>query len=93
MSRFMSDEAIAKQYANFKVTHFSLEGLTYSDGWRGTLEIDFPSADHEDFDESVVDNFFVYDHKGEKIAFDHWYPAEVEKELLQLIRNEIWKRL
>ena len=93
MSRFMSDAEIAEQYKGFNVTFFSIEPLRHSEGWSGTIEIEFPNADDVDFDISKVENFFVYDRKGERIAFDNWYPREVEYQLLELIRSEIKKRI
>lgn len=93
MSRFMSDAEIAEQYKGFNVTFFSIEPLRHSEGWSGTIEIEFPCADEVDFDSTKVDNFFVYDKEGQKIAFDYWYPSEVTRKLTELIRSEIKKRM
>lgn len=90
--KYMSDEDIASQYENFKVTEIKVEPLRHSDGWSGGIEIEFPNADDIDFDSVVYDNFIAYDAKGEKIAFDRWYPDEVYYQLTNIIRNEINKQ-
>ena len=92
-NRFMSDAGIAAQYDDFVVNHFSIEPLRFSEGWSGCLELEFPCADEVDFDSTKVDNFFVYDKEGQKIAFDYWYPCEVTRKLTELIRSEIKKRM
>lgn len=93
MSRFMSDADIAAQYEDFNVTYYEIEPLRFSNGWSGTIEIEFPNADEIDFDSSKVDNFIVYDIKGERIAFEHWYPQNVCEQLLALIRGKIAEKL
>lgn len=89
--RFLSDEQIAAQYAGFKVTESSCEKLRYSDGFTGYLCIDFPNADHPDFNGYVCDNWISYDSDGKQIAFDNWYPDDVNKLFCEKIREEIKK--
>ena len=92
MARFLSDEKIASQYEDFNITHFELESKTDWNGkmfWVGVLEIDFPNADHPDFDSSTVDDFIVYDQFGDSIAFDHWYPEKIVDQFIEIIKRKI----
>lgn len=91
--RYMSDEDIANQYQDFKVTHFEINPSRYGNGWTGTIEIEFPNADEVDFDSSVVDNFIVYDHEGTRVGFDNWYPDEVANQLKEMIRKAINQKI
>ena len=93
VEKFMSDEAIKEQYAGMKVKHFDLEHLATSEGWKGTFELEFPNADGIDYDTSMVNGFFVYDYKGEQIAWDKWMPDEQTHQLEGIIRKEIQERL
>ena len=86
--RYLSDSQIAAQYEGFKVTESSCEKLRFSDGFSGYLCIDFPNANHPDFNESVCDNWIQYGFNG-KIAFDNWYPEEVYNKLCVIVSNLI----
>lgn len=86
---YLSDEQIAAQYADFKVVGFKYDHCIYSEGFSGTIEIEFPKADHEDFDNYKCDNFIVYDNECKRIAFDYWYPEEVYYNLCAYIRKQI----
>ena len=90
--RYMSDDDIAAQYDDFKVTALSVEPNRYGEGWYGVIELEFPNADDIDFNSSLVENYFAYDKAGNKIAFDHWYPDAVCEILKDMIRQEIAKR-
>lgn len=46
-----------------------------------------------DYSETMVNDFFVYDKAGEKIAWDYWLPEYETKRLNAIIRQEISKRL
>ncbi len=85
---YLSDERIAEQYQDFKITSFSYEQSELG-GYTGVIELEFPNVDHEDFDSTKIDNFIVYDDDCERIAFDNWYPNDVYKELCEYIRKKI----
>lgn len=91
-SQFMSDEDIASQYKDMRITYFNIEPLRHSDGWEGTFELEFPNADDVDFDGTMVNNFIVYDMAGNRIAWDNWMPDDQTKRLENIIRQEIVKR-
>lgn len=92
---YLSDDDIHKQYEGFKISEFSIKPRrrNFSDEytWDISFMIIFPNAEHPDFDESLWENVFVYDEKGEEIAFDHWYPDDIAKQLIGFIRREIKK--
>lgn len=92
---YLSDEDIHKQYEDFKISEFSIKPrrLYHEDGytWDISFGITFPNADHEDFDETSWENVFVYDEKGKRMAFDHWYPEDIAIQLVQMVRDEIQK--
>lgn len=90
--RFMSDKDIANQYGDMKITYFEMEPLKRSDGWSGTFELEFPNADGVDYDETMVNNFIVYDIHGDRIAWDNWMPDKQTEQLEKIIRREIRKR-
>ena len=90
--KYLSDEQIAAQYADFKVVGFKYDHNTYSEGFGGVIEIEFPKAGHEDFDNYKCDNFIVYDDECKRIAFDNWYPEEVCYNLYMYIRKQIMNK-
>lgn len=89
---YMSDEDIANQYSDMKITYFEINPLRNSEGWEGTFELEFPNADDIDYDSTMVNDFFVYDNEGNRIAWDYWMPDEQTKYLNDIIRKEIAKR-
>ena len=89
---YMSDEDIANQYSDMKITYFEIKPLRNSEGWEGTFELEFPNADDIDYDSTMVNDFFVYDSEGSRIAWDYWMPDEQTKYLNDIIRKEIAKR-
>ena len=89
---YMSDEDIANQYSDMKVTYFEINPLRNSEGWKGTFELEFPNADNIDYDSTMVNDFIAYDSEGNRIAWDNWMPDEQTKYLNDIIRNEIAKR-
>lgn len=91
--RWMSDEDIAQQYSDMKITYFEMKPLEHSKGWEGVFELEFPNADGEDYSESMVNDFIVYDKEGKRIAWDHWMPNNETRQLQAIIRQEIRKRL
>ncbi len=90
-NRYMSDEDIEAQYKSFKikvteVRKGSQGGCLYT----GTIEMEFPEADHPDFDEYIIDNFVIYDEERiDNPAFDRWYPEKVYRQMAQAIKEEI----
>ena len=88
----MSDEDIANQYSDMKITYFEINPLRNSEGWEGTFELEFPNADDIDYDSTMVNDFFVYDSEGNRIAWDNWMPDEQTNYLNDIIRKEIAKR-
>ena len=96
MARFLSDEKIASKYEDFNIIHFELESKKDWNGkmfWVGVLELEFPHADHPDFDTSKVDNFIVYDKWGDSIVFDYWYPEKIVDQFIDLIKSKIQELL
>ena len=89
---YMSDEDIANQYSDMKITYFEINPLRNSEGWEGTFELEFPNADDIDYDSTMVNDFFVYDSEGNRIAWDYWMPDEQTRYLNDIIRKEIAKR-
>ena len=89
---YMSDEDIANQYRDMKITYFEINPLRNSEGWEGTFELEFPNADDIDYDSTMVNDFFVYDSEGNRIAWDNWMPDEQTNYLNDIIRKEIAKR-
>lgn len=91
-SQFMSDEDIANQYSDMKITYFEMNPLKYHNGWKGAFELEFPNADGIDYDETMVNDFMAYDRMGNQIAWEKWMPDEQRKRLEEIIRQEIAKR-
>lgn len=88
---YLSDAQIAAQYDDFKVVGFKYDHNRYGEGFSGVIEIEFPKATHEDFDDYKCDNFIAYDDECKRIAFDNWYPEEVYYNLCMYIRKQIIK--
>ena len=91
---YLSDDDIHKQYEGFKITEFRIKPrYIFSDEYRWDISfgITFPNAEHSDFDESLWENVCVYDEKGEKMAFENWYPDDITKQLIDFVRSEIQK--
>ena len=86
--RLLSDDRIAQQYSDFRISGIKFYEQTQPDCWSGVVDLEFPNADHPDFDSSMCNPFISYDAKGEKIAFDNWLPEEVYKSLCDTIRSE-----
>lgn len=93
MEKLLSDAQIKAQYKDFSVNHISAERLKHSDGWSGTIELEFPNANHPDFDSSVIDVFIAYDEELRKIAFDRWYPEEIYDSICEQIRDYVNREL
>jgi hypothetical protein len=85
----LTDALIEAQYEGFKVVGFKYDHNRYSEGFSGVIEIEFPNATHEDFDNYKCDNFIAYDDDCKRIAFDNWYPEEVYYNLCMYIRKHI----
>ena len=90
--RYMSDEDIASQYDGMKITYFEMKPCRYSEGWKGTFELEFPNADEIDYDSTMVNDFITYDKEGSRIGWDNWMPDAQIEQLENIIRKEIAKR-
>lgn len=87
--KLLSDEDIAGQYNNFNVKSCEIEPSEVHDDWfNATLEIEFPNADHPDFNSSVIENVY-YDKASDRWGFDNWYPEETLEKLKQIILDKI----
>lgn len=91
MSNYLSDEQINAQYKGFKIVGFTYNHNPQFHYYSGVIEIKFPNAEHEDFDDYKCDNFIVYDDDCTRIAFDYWYPDEVRESLANYVREQILK--
>lgn len=89
---YMSDEDIASQYNDMKITYFEMKPCRYSEGWTGTFELEFPNADEIDYDSTMINNFITYDKEGSSIGWDNWMPDTQTEQLENIIRKEIAKR-
>ena len=88
-TKLLSDEQIAGQYKNFKCTHAEVQESKVNEDWFNvTLELEFPNAEHDDFDDYVIENLY-YNRKDDKWGFDHWYPEEVVEEIKTLALAKI----
>lgn len=92
---YLSDDDIHKQYEGFEISEFTIKPrkVAYGEGytWDISFEISFPNVDHPDFDDSKWENVFVYDEKGERMAFEGWYPDDIAQQLVEMVRAEIRK--
>jgi len=87
--QYMSDADIEQKYKDFDVTHINVQRANNGEGYNGTIEITFPNADDEQFDSTMVDNFFIYDNEMTRFGFDNWYPQEITEELKEFIKEYI----
>ncbi len=86
--RLLSDEDIKKQYSDFKVTGIKFYKQTQPDAWSGVVDLEFPNANHPDFDESMTNPFISYDKEGKNIAFEKWMSEETYNGVCAYIRQE-----
>ena len=87
--KLLSDEDIEAQYNDFNVEYCEIEPSEVHDDWfNATLEIEFPNADHPDFNSSVIENAY-YDRASDNWGFDNWYPEETLEKLKQIILDKI----
>ena len=93
--RLLSDEDTEKQYSYFKVNgiKFYSPNQYQNDTWSGVVDLEFPNADHSDFDETMSIPFISYDKDGKHIAFDHRMPEETYKAVCDYILAERPKHL
>lgn len=84
--RILSDEKIHSQYDGFRIVGISIEER--DNYFVGTIDVSFPNATHEDFDDEKIDNFISYDSEGREIAFDYWYPEDVYLAFCDAIRKK-----
>jgi len=91
--RYLSDEEIEAGYNNYKITEFSISDRSNrsNDGTQsGWITIEFP-PDEDDEDPGVeekTDNWIKYGFSG-RIAFDHWYPDNLSRKLIEYIETGI----
>ena len=69
--KLLSDEQIADQYNNFKCTYIKIEPSRagYDNWFNATLELEFPDADHPDFNDSCIENLY-YNREDDRWGFD-----------------------
>ena len=91
--KLLSDADIARQYSGYKVTGIKFYEQTQPDAFSGVVDLEFPNADHPDFDKSMSNPFISYDSDGQQIAFDRWLPDEVYMDVRNAIREERPKHL
>lgn len=60
---------------------------TTGDDYNIVLEKPLGEAGYIEFEDGTVDNFFIYD--DGKIAFDNWYPADKNKQLIDEINLKL----
>lgn len=88
-TRYLSDADIHKQYEGFKITGIKFYQDTPGlDSYSGVVDIDFPNANHPDYDNSISNPFIAYDKSGNNIAFDRWMPDDVFLQVRDYIRQE-----
>ena len=89
--KYLSDEDIAAQYDNFNCTEITVSASEVNEGWINfTLELEFPDADHPDFNGYVIENGY-WNTKEDKWGFDNWYPEKTLEDLKDLVRKEARK--
>ena len=89
--KYLSDEDIAAQYNDFYCTELELSASKANDGWINfILELEFPDADHPDFNNYVIENGY-WNTKEDKWGFDNWYPEKTLEDLKDLVRKEARK--
>lgn len=88
---YLSDEDIAAQYDDFNCTEVQVQASKANEGWVNfTLELEFPDADHPDFNDYVIENGY-WDTKEDRWGFDNWYPEKTLENLKDLVRKEAQK--
>lgn len=88
---YLSDEDIAAQYDDFNCTEVEVQASKANEGWVNfTLELEFPDADHPDFNDYVIENGY-WDTKEDRWGFDNWYPDKTLEDLKDLVRKEAQK--
>lgn len=88
---YLSDEDIAAQYDDFNCTEIQVQASKANEGWINfTLELEFPDADHPDFNDYVIENGY-WDTKEDRWGFDNWYPEKTLEDLKDLVRKEAQK--
>lgn len=88
---YLSDEDIAAQYDDFNCTEVQVQASKANEGWVNfTLELEFPDADHPDFNDYVIENGY-WDTKEDRWGFDNWYPEKTLEDLKDLVRKEAQK--
>ena len=88
---YLSDEDIAAQYDDFNCTEVEVQASKANEGWVNfTLELEFPDADHPDFNDYVIENGY-WDTKEDRWGFDNWYPEKTLEDLKHLVRKEAQK--
>lgn len=89
--KYLSDEDIAAQYNGFKCTYIEVKPSKVNEGWINfTLELEFPNADHPDFNDYVIENGY-WDTEKDTWGFDNWYPEKTYEDLKDLVRKEAQK--
>lgn len=89
--KYLSDEEIESGYNNYVITYFSIDRIRDDGGASGWITIEYPSNDEDYNVKSKTDHWIKYD-SGPKIAFDNWYPDQVNIELKKYIEDEIIKK-
>lgn len=84
--KLLSDVQICAQYSDFRINDIKIEER--DNYFVGTIDLSFPNATHEDFNNECIDNFISYDKDGKEIAFDYWYPENVYLALCNAIRKK-----
>ena len=77
---YLSDEDIDSQYNDFVVTNISQQSNS-----SGYITIEFPNAEHPDFDSEKTTGYIIYD--DGTVAFDDWFPEHVYNELVQYVKS------
>lgn len=96
---YLSDEDIEGQYKNFEIEELKInqgnDDLTFTaDMW-----INFPNADHPDYDEGKAEHVLVYWENKEDIdnciwpefSFNNWYPEKILEEIKETILEKIFE--
>jgi hypothetical protein len=89
---YLSDKDIASQYDDFEVIDFMVSSIREDGGASGWIDINFNSSDEENSYYTISDSWIKYD-SGPRIAFDHWYPEEVNNKLKSYIERELKKEI
>ena len=92
----MTDAEIEESYQNILISDFEWKNRGDKNDWAsGWFQVTFPQATAEG-DDSWMDSFMIYNakelrsgdrHVAMQIAFDHWYPEEVRRQLVNYIED------